>query len=392
MNILFLDQYSALGGAQQCLLDLLPAIEERGWNSRVAVPPGGPLVDRLRAQGIRVDAIRSGPYRSGRKSVTDLVRFATDIPAQVATIARLLDQSPTDLLYVNGPRLLIAAALAARGRVPILFHAHHIVGQSSAAYLEGLALRHSGATVVGCCDAAAQPLRRWVAPERIHAVPNGTADRGFRDRSFEPGREVRIGFVGRVAQDKGAMEFLHAAAILKQSVPHARFTICGAPLFGDRDYYHEVLKLAADLSVEVLEWQDDVGAVMRGLDVLVMPSKEEGMPRVLLEALSAGLVVVAFPVGGIPEVIDDGINGFLVPSGSAVDLARKLEDLLQFEPEKLRTTAHGARRKWELRYTVAAYRAGITNLLEPYATRETTARPLHKSGLPRPVPKDTRSA
>ena len=188
------------------------------------------------------------------------------------------------------------------------------------------------------------------------------------------------------------MEFLHAAAILKQSVPHARFTICGAPLFGDRDYYHEVLKLAADLSVEVLEWQDDVEAVMRGLDVLVMPSKEEGMPRVLLEALSAGLVVVAFPVGGIPEVIDDGINGFLVPSGSAVDLARKLEDLLQFEPEKLRTTAHGARRKWELRYTVAAYRAGITNLLEPYATRETTARPLHKSGLPRPVPKDTRSA
>jgi glycosyltransferase involved in cell wall biosynthesis len=116
------------------------------------------------------------------------------------------------------------------------------------------------------------------------------------------------------------------------------------------------------------------------------------MPRVLLEAFSAGLVVVAFPVGGIPEVIDDGINGFLVPSGSPVDLARKLGDLLQSEPEKLRTVAHSARRKWELRYTVAAYRAGITNLLEPFAIRETTARPTHKSALRRPAPKNTRSA
>src|SRR5580698_5842791 len=86
VNVLFLDQYNALGGAQQCLLDLLPAVEERGWSARVAIPDGGPLADRIRARGIRADAIQSGPYRSTRKSAADVLRFAADMPAQIATI------------------------------------------------------------------------------------------------------------------------------------------------------------------------------------------------------------------------------------------------------------------------------------------------------------------
>jgi glycosyltransferase involved in cell wall biosynthesis len=387
VNVLFIDQYSALGGAQQCLLDLMPAIEERGWNARVAVPPGGPLVDLLRARGMRVDEIRSGPFRSGRKSVADLLRFAADVPAQTAAMAVLLDQSSTDLVYVNGPRLLLAAAIAARRRAPILFHAHHSIGQPSAAYLEGLALRHSGATVVACCDAVAQPLRKWVPQQRIHTVPNGTADLGFRGRTFEPGRDVRIGIVGRIAPEKGQAEFLRAAALLVPQTPHARFVICGAPLFGDRSYYGEVLRLAADLPVEFLDWQEDIAGVMRSLDILVIASKQEGMPRVLLEAFSAGVAVVAFPVGGIPEVIEDGITGFLTR-----DLAAGLSAVLESDPGKLRAVTRNARREWELRYTIARYRESIIALMEQSAARETTAPQPRKSAMRRAAPEDTRNA
>ncbi|MGA3186032.1 MAG: glycosyltransferase family 4 protein, partial [Bryobacteraceae bacterium] len=305
MNVLFLDQFSALGGAQHCLIDLIPAIQERGWSARAAIPRGGQLGSLLRDRGIRVDDIQSGPYGCGKKSAADILRFAADVPRQIAKIATLLDQ-PADLVYVNGPRLLIAAALAARGRVPILFHAHHCIEQRGAALLEGLALRHSGATVAAISEATARPLRKWVPAERIHTIPNGTADFGFHERSFE---QIRIGIVGRIAPDKGQLEFLRAAALLMPLVPHAQFVICGAPLFGDRAYYDEVLSLAAGLPVEFLDWQPDVGAVMRDLDILAIPSRQEGMSRVLIEAFSAGLPVVAFPVGGIPEVIDDRRTG-----------------------------------------------------------------------------------
>ncbi len=377
MNILFLDQFSALGGAQQCLLDLLPGIEERGWRARAAVP-AGPLAAILRSRGIEVDEIPCGPYRCGRKSVADLLQFAADVPRQTAAIADLL--KGTDLVYVNGPRVLIAAALATRGRVPMVFHAHHRIAQGSARYLEGVVLRRSGAVVAACCEAIARPLRDWVANERVHVIPNGTDDFGFTERSIEGPR--RIGIIGRIAPEKGQAEFLRAAAVLvrgdlksplpdgRGSVSHGtRFVVCGAPLFGDRAYYDQVLRLASGLPVEFLDWQEDVGAVLRELDLLVIPSKQEGMPRVLLEAFSAGVPVVAFPVGGIPEVIEDGVTGFL-----AADLAATLREVLEIDSKMLRVVARNARREWERRYTVELYRERIMNLMEqsvPHAARET---------------------
>ena len=358
MNVLFLDQYSALGGAQQCLLDLMPAIEERGWCARAALPPGGPLVDLLRGHGVGVEKIQAGPYRCGKKSAGDLLRFGADVPRQSAAISKLLDQ-PTDLVYVNGPRLLIAAAHAAHGRVPVLFHAHHCIAQRSAAMVEGMALRYSGATVAACCDWVARPLRDWIPEERIHVIPNGTIDFGFRDRTLQQKREVRIGIVGRIAPEKGQVEFLEAAARVAPSAPHARFVICGAPLFGDRDYDAKVRRLAAGLEVEFLDWQDDAIAVIGGLDILVIASKQEGMPRVLLEAFSAGVPVVAFPAGGIKEVIRDGSTGFLTH-----DLAAALTAVLESDSWKLRAIARNARHEWEQHYTVGAYRDRIAALME----------------------------
>jgi glycosyltransferase involved in cell wall biosynthesis len=370
VNVLFLDQFSALGGAQRCLLDLLPAAAERGWNARVAIPPGGPLAEVLRSRGIEVDELQCGPYTCGTKSAADLLQFAADVPRQTSAIAHLIKD--TDLVYVNGPRLLAAAALAAKKRVPLLFHAHHRIEQKSARYLQGLALRRSGGIVVACCEAVAQPLRHWVPDDRIHVIHNGTSDLGFVDRPFKRRSEWRIGVIGRIAPEKGQIEFLRAAARLVETTSHTRFVICGAPLFGDRKYYNDVLELAAGLPVEFLDWQEDVGSVMRDLDILVIPSKQEGMPRILLEALSAGVPVVAFPVGGIPEVIEDRSTGFLARG----ELWATLQEVLESDPAAVRGVVDRARREWERRYRVETYRERITSLMAQYvpsADRETAA-------------------
>ena len=71
MNVLFLDQFSELGGAQRCLLDLLPEILERGWSATAALPGAGPLVGLLRDWQVPVQQIPCGPYESGSKSFTD---------------------------------------------------------------------------------------------------------------------------------------------------------------------------------------------------------------------------------------------------------------------------------------------------------------------------------
>jgi glycosyltransferase involved in cell wall biosynthesis len=157
--------------------------------------------------------------------------------------------------------------------------------------------------------------------------------------------------------------------------------VCGAPLFGDREYYRAVLRLSTDLPVELLDWHADVGAVMRDLDILVIASKQEGMPRVMLEAFSAGLPVVAFPVGGIPEAIDDGISGFLTRGASPSALAATLSEVVA-SPDRMRSVSHTARVEWERHYTLAAYCERITTLMEqcaPPAVRETAVPQSHRS-------------
>jgi len=116
MNILFLDQFSDLGGAQRCLVDLAPALLDRGWPVHVAAPGSGALRNRIEALGGSYYQIHARPYQSGGKSIRDLLRFPIELPALAREIAGLAEKCRADVLYVNGPRLLPAAALAARDK------------------------------------------------------------------------------------------------------------------------------------------------------------------------------------------------------------------------------------------------------------------------------------
>src|SRR5580704_10195977 len=105
MNILFLDQYSDLGGAQRCLIDLLPAVCERGWRAHLAASGSGALRDEALALGAGFHQIHCGPYESGGKSKEDLFHFAKELPALAHEIADVASQTRADVVYVNGPRL-----------------------------------------------------------------------------------------------------------------------------------------------------------------------------------------------------------------------------------------------------------------------------------------------
>jgi glycosyltransferase involved in cell wall biosynthesis len=117
------------------------------------------------------------------------------------------------------------------------------------------------------------------------------------------------------------------------------------------------------LPLHVRPWQERIDAVLDTLDLLAVPSQNEGMPRVILEAFSAGVPVIAFPAGGIPEIIRDGETGFLVEEVSAPGLANRIVRLLQHERSVLPGVAAAARLRWEERHQVAAYQAAVAELM-----------------------------
>lgn len=364
VNILCVDQFSNLGGGQRSLLDLLPAFSERGWHASIALPGDGPFREIAQDLGYPVHNFVFGTYSSKKKPFTQLFKYACELQSLVNSLARLLTETRADLLYVNGPRLAPPAAWVAwRTGTPLVFHCHNRLLQSSAIALTGQALELASAHVIACCHYAADPLREYVEPERMRILYNGVADMGFGRRPATSAIR-RIGVVGRVEPEKGQLEFVQAARLVAREVPDCRFSIIGAPMFSGITYYRKVAALSRGLSIDFVDWQDDVAQVYSDLDLLVVPSTAlEATTRVILEAYSAGVPVVAFAAGGIPEILEDERTGFLTISNTAEALAHRIVSVLQMDRTRVSAVVARARTEWNRRFTLEQYRADVCSVL-----------------------------
>jgi len=360
-RLLFLDQFDELGGAQRCLLDLLPAFLEAGYEAHLAIPGDGPLALGARACGVSVHRIPCSAYASGYKTWSDVAQFCIDLPRQVSRITSLVSEHRIDLIYVNGPRLLPAATIAAGGK-PLIFHAHSIVAGAGSAALVRWALRSRRANVIAGCRFVLASFGASLGSSRSRVIYNGvrSLDCSPKRRNAEP---RRIGVIGRIAPEKGQLEFVRAARLLLSQpthcLPRCRFVICGDALFSSRDYGRRVRSEAEGLPVEFTGWRDEVRGILEGLDLLVVPSSGiEATTRVILEAFSAGVPVVAFRSGGIPEVIEDGITGVLTePTPRA--LASRLSDLIWGGDGFLDAMSQRARAVFASRFSLDRYRSEI---------------------------------
>ena len=354
-----------MGGAQRCLVDLLPAIKERGWSAHLAIPGEGALNEQSRPYCASIENLPCGPFHSGEKRGTDFGRFLYQLPSQARIISRIVQERNIDLLYVNGPRLLPAAALANHG-LPIVFHAHSRVTQPVASTLVTRCLVYRNATVIASSGFVADLLRSRVSQDRLHVVYNGVDAISTSARTS--GRPVRIGIIGRIAPEKGQLDFVRAAKLLVQRSHNCEFVVCGAPMFSRPGYDAEVRGAAQGLPIQFLGWRDDVADVLAGLDILAVPSgPNEATTRTILEAYSAGVPVVAFRGGGIPEVVEHGRTGWLIdPSPEA--LAAKFAELIA-NPTQLRNAGQQAHREWRERFTLERYRKEVVSILERHHQR-----------------------
>lgn len=137
-----------------------------------------------------------------------------------------------------------------------------------------------------------------------------------------------IGIVGRLVPIKAHEVFLDAARTILAAMPDARFAIAGE---GQRRADLERLASAAPLAgrVRFLGWRHDTASLYAGLDLTILTSDNEGMPVTIIESMASGVPVVATNVGGIPDLIRDGVNGHLVPPRDPEAVARAALSILQ---------------------------------------------------------------
>jgi glycosyltransferase involved in cell wall biosynthesis len=169
------------------------------------------------------------------------------------------------------------------------------------------------------------PQEKW---DRLHIVHCGVEPAAFdRVRHEEPGR--RLLFVGRLAAVKGLPILLDTLALLRAERPDVLLTIAGdGPDRAMLEVQAQSLHIESNVKFLGYQSQAQVRALMQNTDVFVMASFAEGVPVVLMEAMAAGVPVVATRIAGVPELVEDGISGFLVPPGDSQALAERIGALL----------------------------------------------------------------
>ncbi|MDX1962794.1 MAG: glycosyltransferase family 4 protein [Pirellulales bacterium] len=262
-------------------------------------------------------------------------------------LARLIRAQQVQLLHAHGARGALIASLAGWWtNTPVVYHVHGQtgveVGGKWSTWLNATLERRilqSCAGLIAVSDSTARYLTEHGAPaHKIHVIPNGVPGRPLRQlveasHSFasQSHNGPTLGFVAWLRPRKGLEVFLDAAAQLLPRFPALRLWVVGS--FETSAYEAEIKTRAAHLGLsDHIVWRgfcQPIDAELDMLDVLAFPSVlAEGMPMVLLEALAAGVPIVASRVPGVTDVIRHEQNGLLVEPQSAAELAGAIEKLL----------------------------------------------------------------
>ena len=169
-------------------------------------------------------------------------------------------------------------------------------------------------------------LRHGESAERIRLVESGVDVLRTRPREHrDPAAPLRVGFSGRLSEEKDPLAFVDVAAALRDRAD-VRFVMTGAgPLLDE--VRSKVHALGLGDTFELLGVVDDISTHLASLDLLLLPSRLDGRPVVVLEALAAGVPVVASSVGGLPGLLADGLTGFLCQPGRPDQFATTVRSL-----------------------------------------------------------------
>jgi glycosyltransferase involved in cell wall biosynthesis/ribosomal protein S18 acetylase RimI-like enzyme len=302
--------------------DWLESLREEGiepieW--RNATRRWNPIAD-IRAFGELIAILRRGRF--------DLVHTHNPKPGMMGRVAARLAGVPVVVNTVHG--FYATRDDPARRRLPIMA-------------LEWLAARFSHGELYQSGEDLVRARRLRIAPPtRQHYLGNGTDlarfDRsavaperlvGLREELGLPRDGLIVGMVGRLVREKGYREFFHAARMVRLRHPEVSFLAVGPSDPDKEDAISEAERAAASLDVVFTGFRDDVRDLLALMDVFVLPSWREGMPRSAIEAAAMGRAMVLTDIRGCREVARDGVEALLVPPRSPRRLTEAIVRLVE---------------------------------------------------------------
>lgn len=370
-RILEMITLSDWGGAQAYVFAVARGFKDR-YDIAVACAPGGPLIPRLHREGVRVIEIPS------------LVRTPSPLADLITVwrVVRCLRRERFDLVHCHSTKAGLLGRLAARiAAVPaVVFTAHgwpftsgwHPIVRIVSTLAERAAAHLATTIICVAHHVRAEALRMRIGrPAQLAVIHNGVDPALWVERpavGTSPGHSspsCTVVMVGRLQDPKDPATLVRAWKRI--SGAHRLILVGDGPIRPEL----EAIITGDRLSdrVILLGAREDVPALLRDADIFVLSSRWEGLPLAVIEAMMAGLPVVATAVGGVSEVVADGQTGILVPPGQPEALAGALNRLLKDTGLRTQMGATGRQRALE-HFTEARMLADIGRLYERILSRD----------------------
>ena len=316
---------STFGGGERHLADLSHALVDLGHEVYAASVPGSPLWVELSF------------LTNGNMLALSRLNYLKNLTA----LARFVRAHDIEIVHVHAARdyhlAALAVRLASRSRLVLTRHALFPLRGINRHLLRG------AGRVIAVSQAVAESLRRngVIEPAKITVVHNGIDTDRFHGSVARGGDlPMLVGTVGHLAPIKGHDVFLRAAALISARRRGVHFIVIGEDKSPQMNYRRSLESLVVELGlsdiVTMPGWQDDIPAVLSSLTLFVSAARSEPFGLAIVEAMAAGLPIVAAASEGALEIIEDGLSGKLVPVGDAEALAEAIDDLLDHPLERSR--------------------------------------------------------
>lgn len=291
-----------------------------------------------------------------------------------------------DVLVTHGYKSNLLGRPAARlAGVPIVSVSRGWTGENLKVWcyeaLDRFHLRFMDRVVCVSQCQAARVLRTGVGPEKVRVIRNAARLRAFdavdpdgrsRLRALAGGDGPIVLAAGRLSPEKGFSVLVDAARRVHERIPNARFVLFGEGVERTR-LESRIAQLRLGGVFRLAGFCNDLDALIPWADVIALPSFTEGLPNVALEAGAAGVPVIATAVGGTPEVVADGVTGYLVPAGDEIALAERLANLLA-NAELARKFAEASTRRMAEHFSFETQARGYEALFSELASERVGGR------------------
>ena len=342
-KILYLDHAPYEGGAEVSLKELVSHLDRTQFEPIVVAPPEAPYLDLLREHNVEIIPLvfRWKQYWYGVPLLRDLL-----------ALVKIISQVKPDIIHANTRVTTILSGALTRLRLllPMLRRVviiNHVRDRDPLPQWKLRLIGRADIIIANSMKVRDFLIAKGISECKVTVIYNGVDLHRFEQLKGDKLQTVpTITFIGQIYPRKGLDYLLKAMAIVKQTIPDVVLEIVGqdptAEQIHIKSYERQTHSLDLTQNVMWLGYIKEIPQVLRHSFVLCLPALEEPFGRVLIEAMSMEIPVVATNVGGIPEVVVDGETGYLVPPKEVETLAASLLEILQ--SEKLRRSFGSAGR------------------------------------------------